>query len=258
VIAAIVQARMGSTRLPGKVLMNLAGKPVLWHIITRLQYASLLDRICVATTRESEDDCIEESCRMWNIPVYRGSREDVLSRYYECAKRIGMQRGKEDYIVRITADCPFVDPAIVDILIEKAVTGHYDYVSNTDPPTFPDGLDVEVFRFEVLETAVKEARTNSEREHVTPFIRNNRSFLKYNHASTLDLSNIRLTLDTCEDYKTITAIYDALYHEGEIIYLKDILKLLDSRSDILAFNAQYKRNEGYEKSLCQDRLIQGD
>jgi spore coat polysaccharide biosynthesis protein SpsF len=258
VIAAIVQARMGSTRLPGKVLMNLAGKPVLWHIITRLQYASLLDRICVATTRESEDDCIEESCRMWNIPVYRGSREDVLSRYYECAKRIGMQRGKEDYIVRITADCPFVDPAIVDILIEKAVTGHYDYVSNTDPPTFPDGLDVEVFRFEVLETAVKEARTNSEREHVTPFIRNNRSFLKYNHASTLDLSNIRLTLDTCEDYKTITAIYDALYHEGEIIYLKDILKLLDSRSDILAFNAQYKRNEGYEKSLCQDRIIQGD
>jgi len=238
--------------------MNLAGKPVLWHIITRLQYASLLDRICVATTRESEDDCIEESCRMWNIPVYRGSREDVLSRYYECAKRIGMQRGKEDYIVRITADCPFVDPAIVDILIEKAVTGHYDYVSNTDPPTFPDGLDVEVFRFEVLETAVKEARTNSEREHVTPFIRNNRSFLKYNHASTLDLSNIRLTLDTCEDYKTITAIYDALYHEGEIIYLKDILKLLDSRSDILAFNAQYKRNEGYEKSLCQDRIIQGD
>jgi len=238
--------------------MNLAGKPVLWHIITRLQYASLLDRICVATTRESEDDCIEESCRMWNIPVYRGSRDDVLSRYYECAKRIGMQRGKEDYIVRITADCPFVDPAIVDILIEKAVTGHYDYVSNTDPPTFPDGLDVEVFRFEVLETAVKEAQLISEREHVTSFIRDSKSYLKYNHASTLDLSNIRLTLDTCEDYKTITAIYDALYHEGEIIYLKDILKLLDSRSDILAFNAQFKRNEGYEKSLCQDRIIQGD
>ena len=257
-IAAIVQARMGSTRLPGKVLMNLAGKPVLWHIITRLQYASLLDRICVATTRESEDDCIEESCRMWNIPVYRGSREDVLSRYYECAKRIGMQRGKEDYIVRITADCPFVDPAIVDILIEKAVTGHYDYVSNTDPPTFPDGLDVEVFRFEVLETAVKEARTNSEREHVTPYIRKNKAFLKYNFTSTPDLSNIRLTLDTCEDYQMIAMIYDALYREGEIISLNDIQNLLNSRSDILTINAQYKRNEGYEKSLYQDRIITGD
>lgn len=257
-IAAIVQARMGSTRLPGKVLMNLAGKPVLWHVITRLQHASLLDRICVATTRESEDDCIEESCGMWNISVYRGSRDDVLSRYYECAKRIGMQRGKEDYIVRITADCPFVDPAIVDILIEKAVTGHYDYVSNTDPPTFPDGLDVEVFRFEVLETAVKEAKLNSELEHVTPFIRNNRSFLKYNHASTPDLSNIRLTLDTCEDYKTITAIYDALYREGEIISLTNVLNLLETRSDILAINAHHKRNEGYNKSCSQDRIIQGD
>jgi spore coat polysaccharide biosynthesis protein SpsF len=257
-IAAIIQARMGSTRLPGKVLMNLAGKPVLWHIITRLQRASRLDSICVATTIENEDDRIEVACRMWEIPVYRGSRDDVLLRYYICAKRIGMQRDNEDYIVRITADCPLVDPAIVDILIEHAVHENYDYVSNIDPPTFPDGLDVEVFRFDILETAVKEARLNSEREHVTPFIRNNKSFLKYNHARTPDLSNIRLTLDTCEDYILITTIYDALYHEGEIISLKDVLKLLDSRSDILAINAHYKRNEGYEKSLCQDRIIQGD
>jgi spore coat polysaccharide biosynthesis protein SpsF len=257
VIAAIVQARMGSTRLPGKVLMNLAGKPVLWHIITRLHRATHLDNICVGTTTENEDDRIEEACRTWNIPIYRGSSDDVLSRYYECANYIGMQRGMEDYIVRITADCPLIDPAIVDLLIENAVHGHYDYVSNTDPPTFPDGLDVEVFRFEVLETAVREAKLNSEREHVTPFIRNNRSFLKYNYASTLDLSNIRLTLDTCEDYKMITAIYAALYHEGEIISLKNVLKLLDSRSDILALNAQYKRNEGYEHSLIQDRITHG-
>ena len=182
----------------------------------------------------------------------------MLSRYYECAKRIGMQGGNNDYIVRITADCPFVDPAIVDILIEKAVQGYYDYVTNTDPPTFPDGLDVEVFRFEVLETAEKEAQLKSEREHVTPYIRKNKAALKFNYARIPDLSNIRLTLDTCEDYKMITAIYDALYREGEIISLKDVLKLLDSRSDILAINAHYKRNEGYEKSLCQDRIIQGD
>ena len=257
-IAAIIQARMGSTRLPGKVLMNLAGKPVLWHIITRLQRANRLNSISVATTIDNEDNLIEEACRMWNITVYRGSRDDVLSRYYECAKHIGLQGGRNDYIVRITADCPFVDPAIVDILIEHAVHGNYDYVSNIDPPTFPDGLDVEVFRFKVLESAVKEARINSEREHVTPFIRNNKSFLKYNLASNLDLSNIRLTLDTCEDYKLITTIYDALYNEGEIISLNEVRKLLDSRSDILAINAQYKRNEGYEKSIRRDRIIPGD
>jgi spore coat polysaccharide biosynthesis protein SpsF (cytidylyltransferase family) len=258
VFVAIIQARMGSTRLPGKVLMNLARKPVLWHIIRRLQRATHLDCICVATTIENEDDRIEEACKTWSMPVYRGSGDDVLSRYYECAKYIGMQGGKKDYIVRITADCPFVDPAIVDILIEKAVHGHYDYVSNIDPPTFPDGLDVEVIRFEVLETAVKEARLNSERENVTPYIRKNKAFLKFNYARIPDLSNIRLTLDTREDYQMIAMIYDALYHDGDIISFKDILKLLDSRSDIPAINAQYKRNEGYEKSLCQDRIIRGD
>ena len=257
-IAAIVQARMGSTRLPGKVLMNLAGKPVLWHIITRLQKVAHLDSIWVATTTENEDDRIEEACRMWNIPVYRGSRDDVLSRYYECAKCIGMQRGKEDYIVRITADCPLIDPTIVDILIEKAVHGHYDYISNIDPPTFPDGLDAEVIKFDAMETSIKKAQLKSEREHVTPYIRKNKTFLKFNYSHKPDLSNIRLTLDTYKDYKMITAIYESLYHEGGVISLKDILELLDSRSDILAINAQFKRNEGYEKSLSQDRIIQGD
>jgi spore coat polysaccharide biosynthesis protein SpsF len=249
---------MGSTRLPGKVLLDLAGRPVLWHIITRLQRASRLDSICVATTVEREDDCIEEACRMWEIPVYRGSRDDVLLRYYACAKHIGMQRNKKDYIVRITADCPFVEPALVDSMIEHAVQEDYDYVSNIDPPTFPDGLDAEVFRFDVLETAVREARLNSEREHVTPFIRNNRSFITYNHAGLPDLSTIRLTLDTCEDYNLITNIYNNLYHEGEIISLADVLKFLASRPDMLAINARHKRNEGYEKSRCQDRIMQGD
>jgi spore coat polysaccharide biosynthesis protein SpsF len=257
-IAAIIQARMGSTRLPGKVLMHLAGKPVLWHIVARLQHAARLDQICVATSVENEDDCIEEACRNWNVPVFRGSRDDVLSRYYECAKHTGMHAGKNDYIVRITADCPFVDPSIVDILIENAVNGHYDYMSNTDPPTFPDGLDVEVFRFDVLKTAFKEARLASEREHVTPYIRKNKNVSKYNVTHSPDLSTVRLTLDTSEDYHVIAMIYDALYREGDRITLEDVLKLLDSRIDIPAINAQYNRNEGYEQSLSQDRIIQGD
>lgn len=257
-IIAIIQARMGSSRLPGKIMMPLVGKPVLWHIITRLQRATHLDHICVATTTSSEDDCIEDMCGLWNIPVFRGSNDDVLLRYYECAKNNGMQETNEDYIIRITADCPLIDPEIVDILIEKAVEGHYDYVSNTDPPTFPDGLDVEVFRFDILKVTAQEARLSSEREHVTPFMRKNKSFLKYNYFGTLDLSNIRLTLDTYEDYNLMTTIYDTLYHKGEIISLKDVLNLLDYKPDIFAINAKYKRNEGFEKSLSQDRNLYGD
>lgn len=253
-IAAIVQARMGSTRLPGKVLMELAGKPVLWHIITRLQHASLLDLICVATTCEQEDDEIEAVCRSWGIPVCRGSRDDVLSRYYTCAKQIGMQAGRANYIARITADCPLVDPAIVNHLAEKMAQGKYDYGSNVDPPSFPDGLDVEIFSFDALETAAREACLPSDREHVTPFIRKNKAFLKYNYARTLDISGLRLTLDTADDFRMITLIYDALYRESEIIPVSDVLEFLHARPDIPAINACYKRNEGYDKSLSQDRL----
>jgi spore coat polysaccharide biosynthesis protein SpsF len=252
-IAAIVQARMGSTRLPGKVLMNLAGKPVLWHIVTRLQHASHLDRICVATTREPEDDEIEAACRDWGIAVCRGLRDDVLSRYYSCAKQIGMQAGRGDYIARITADCPLVDPGIVDHLAEIMVTGQHDYGSTVDPPSFPAGLDVELFSFDALETADKDAYLPSDREHVTPFIRKNKAFLKYNNARTPDISGLRLTLDTAEDFRMITMIYDALYREGEIIPVSEVLGLLHARPDIPAINARYKRNEGYDKSLSQDR-----
>jgi spore coat polysaccharide biosynthesis protein SpsF (cytidylyltransferase family) len=253
-IAAIVQARMGSIRLPGKVMMDLAGKPVLWHIVTRLQHATLLNRICVATTREPEDNEIEAACRDWGITVCRGSRDDVLSRYYTCAKQIGMQAGRADCIVRITADCPFVDPAIVDHLVEKMVRGQYDYGSNVDPPSFPDGLDVEIFSFDTLETAALRACLPSDREHVTPFIRKNKAFLKYNYARTPDISGLRLTLDTAEDFRLITLIYDALYSEGEIIPVSDVLGFLHTRPDISAINAGYKRNEGYDKSLSQDRM----
>lgn len=254
-IAAIIQARMGSTRLPGKVLMNLAGKPVLWHIVTRLQLAQRLDCISIATTTDEADDRILEICRSGKIPVCRGSRDDVLSRYYTCAKQLGMQAGRADYVVRITADCPFVDPSTVDILIDHALRGRYDYVSNVDPPTFPDGFDVEIFSFDALEKAFREARRDSDREHVTPFIRNTGGFSKFNHVHTPDLSSVRLTLDTPEDYRLISNIYEALYRDGGIISLDDILKFLESRSDIRGINARYTRNEGYAKSLSEDREI---
>ena len=253
-IAAIVQARMGSTRLPGKVLMNLAGRPVLWHIVTRLKHAALLDRICVATTLGREDDAVEEACRQWGVPVCRGPRDDVLSRYYACAKQIGMQPGRKDFVVRITADCPFVDPAIVDHLAGLMARGQYDYASNVDPPSFPDGLDVEIFSFDALETAAREASLPSDREHVTPFIRKNIAFLKYNYARTPDTSGLRLTLDTAEDFRMISMVYDALYREGGIIPVSGVLGFLDARPDIAAINARSQRNEGYDKSLSRDRM----
>lgn len=257
-IAAIIQARMGSTRLPGKVLMNLAEKPVLWHIIRRLQHAGLLDRICVATTTGPEDDQIENACVSWGIDVCRGSCDDVLQRYLTCAKHLGMGPGRNDYIVRVTADCPLVDPAIVDTITKKAINGQYDYASNVDPPSFPDGLDVEIFRFEMLEFAVLEATLPSDREHVTPFIRKNNAFVKYNYANTPDLSNLRLTLDTPEDFRLVSMIYDALYHEGQIIPVSDAMDFLKNRPDIHSLNAHIRRNEGYDKSLLQDQKQSGD
>ena len=249
---------MGSTRLPGKVLMNLAGRSVLWHIITRLRQAEYLDQICVATTDDHQDDCIVEACQTMNIQVYRGSTEDVLSRYYDCAKFLGMNPKSHDYIIRITADCPFVDPKIVDTLIGIAVSEKYDYVSNIDPPTFPDGLDVEVFKFDALEYAYMHARRSSEREHVTPHIRNNPLLSKYNYTSPTDLSNIRLTLDTYEDFMLISSIYKRLYQEGKIISLNDVLDVLSTHPELLDINARFQRNEGYLKSLSNDRQLNGD
>ena len=253
-VGIIIQARMNSTRLPGKVMRLIRGKPMLALLIERLKKINLPNKIIIATTQSKNDDIIVKTSLDCGVDVFRGDENDVLSRYYLSAKKNNF-----NVIVRVNADCPFADPVLInDMVLEFLHQDNIDYLSNTIKRTFPVGFDVEVFSYSALGKAFHCADKEYQREHVTPYIRKNKTFLKFNYSHKPDLSNIRLTLDTYKDYKMITAIYESLYHEGGVISLKDILELLDSRSDILAINAQFKRNEGYEKSLSQDRIIQGD
>jgi spore coat polysaccharide biosynthesis protein SpsF len=244
-LAAIIQARMTSTRLPGKVMKPLCGKPMLWHIITRLGYAKQLDKIIIATTDREEDKVIVKLAEEMGVAFYCGSLEDVLDRYYQAAKIFNVA-----HIVRITADCPMIDPEVVDKIITYYQTKKCDYASNTIKPTMPDGLDTEVFIFHTLEKAWKEAKKLSEREHVTPYICNHPEFFKVeNYAGDVDLSGMRWVVDEEADYKFITEVYKNLYKDGEIFYTKDVLDLLSKHPELIEINKNIKRNEGYLKSL---------
>jgi spore coat polysaccharide biosynthesis protein SpsF (cytidylyltransferase family) len=244
-IAAIIQARMNSTRLPGKVMKPLLGQPVLYQVFMRIADSEYLEEIIIATTTDSSDDCIEEFCKKENLPVFRGSENDVLDRYYQCALHCNV-----DTIVRITADCPLHDATIIDAAIKEYLEGGYDYVTNTLKYTYPDGMDVEVFSFKVLERAWKNARLVSEREHVTPYIRTDPRTRSKNIISKKVYPQYRLTLDTPEDYLFITLIFEGMNRycfslDETIIYLK-------KNPELLTINQHIGMNEGYFKSLIQD------
>lgn len=244
-IAAIIQARMESTRLPGKVMMDICGKPVLWHVVSRVSQSACIDKIIVATSTEHYDNVIKDFCDTEKIPVFRGSKNDVLDRYYQCALQF-----KTDVIVRITADCPLHDANVIDRVIHEFNKGGYDYVTNTIEYTYPDGLDVEVFSINVLESAWKNANLDSEREHVTPYISNNPTTKSKNVAAVTKYPLYRLTLDTPEDYNFIIKIFEGLnnYSFG----LDDVVAYLKNNPDLLKINQHIGRNEGYLKSLVQD------
>ncbi|MBI2454501.1 MAG: glycosyltransferase family protein, partial [Parcubacteria group bacterium] len=169
--AIIIQARMSSTRLPGKVMKNLSGRPMLWQVITRCQKSKLANQVIVATTERAEDAVIEELCRKMDIPCFKGSLANVLERYYRAATEI-----RADVVVRITSDCPLIDPVIIDLCLNEFAKNKYDYISNVLPGdrTFPRGLDVEVFSFSALKTAFEKATETLETEHVTPYIWQNK------------------------------------------------------------------------------------
>lgn len=253
-IWTIIQARMGSNRLPGKVLKKVCGKPLLELQYERIQRASSIDRIVIATTTETADQEIEKFCQDRNIFYYRGSTEDVLDRYYQAALYFRVK--EDDAIVRITADCPLIDPEVIDKVVEHLLQSGVDYVANVDPPTFPDGLDVEVFKFPALKRAWKEARLISEREHVTPYIRNNpQLFSRDNLRNERDFSNMRWTVDEAEDFELVRRIYEELYPRKADFSTDDILNLLARQPYLNDINSKFKRNEGYQKSLEEDRFI---
>lgn len=248
----IIQVRMGSTRLPGKALVEICGKPLLGHIIDRIKQARSLDRIVIATTKNKEDDVIEKFSACVNTGVYRGSVSDVLDRFYQCAKKYA-----SDLIVRITADDPFKEPAVIDRAVKLLTSGKaLDYVSNTVKPTYPEGLDIEAFTFNALEKAWSEAELPSEREHVTPYIWKNPSkFSILNFENDVDLSGIRLTLDDEADLRLTEEIYDRLYKQGKIFTLTDILELFKKEPWIKKINEGTERNVGYKKSIREESGI---
>lgn len=250
-VYAIIQARMGSSRLPGKIFMNFCDKPDIYHVYTRLRQSKKVEKIIVATTNDEKDNKVEIFCKENGISYFRGSESDVLDRFYKCSKYFGIK--KTDTIVRITADCPLLDFELVDKLIVFFEKNDFDYVSNVEIPTYPDGLDIEVFKFESLEKAWIEAKKSSEREHVTPYIRENKNVFRIgSYENKCDLSGYRWTLDEIEDYELINKIYEDLYRENEFFLTDDILKLLEKNPDLKKINDKYIRNEGYVKSLKND------
>ena len=200
-IVAIVQARMGSTRLPGKVLKKIVGIPAIEILLARLSRSELISEICLATSLNIENDQLCSTIEKMNYCVIRGSETDVLQRFRDAAEATSA-----DIVVRITGDCPLVDPKLVDQGIKMFLEADVDYVSNIDPPTFPDGLDVEVFSRSSLEVANLCARSDFSREHVTPFIRNG-NFKKLNLTNVRDTSDFRLTLDEPKDLILLKKIY---------------------------------------------------
>ncbi|MSU00119.1 cytidylyltransferase domain-containing protein [Tissierella pigra] len=230
----IIQARMGSTRLPGKVMMKLCGKTVLEHVITRVKQAKEIDDIIIATTVQGDDNFIVEESKKLGVKFFRGSEEDVLSRYYYAAKE-----NDADIVVRITSDCPLIDPKRVDEIIRFYKKYKYDLVTNAGADlsqrTYPRGLDTEVFSFEELENAYIEAKKDYQREHVTPFIYENSTNIFY-YKNDIDYSKHRWTLDTEEDFELINRIYEELYNGKHNFYLEEVLELFKRQPNLFNIN----------------------
>jgi spore coat polysaccharide biosynthesis protein SpsF len=252
-ITVIIQARMGSTRLKGKIIADICGKPMLWHVINRVKKAKKVDRIILATTKKDEDKITIDLGKKCKIKTFAGSEDDVLDRYYHAAKQ-----SDSNVIVRITADCPLIDPEIIDEMVQYYLDNdELDYVSMGDPNPCPDGLDTEVFTFKSLEKAYYEAKLSSEREHVTPYIWKNPEVFKIGHVFDLkiDLSHFRWTVDEKADLKFVREVYKRLYVEGELFNSKDVLKLLEKEPNLMKINQGIIRNEGYLKSLKNDQVM---
>lgn len=288
-LGIIIQARMNSTRLPGKMAKKIQGKTVLEHVILRLKKIHPIKsakggaleaqfnrvnpiksaeggakqfnrvktpaKIILATTTKKADNILERIARKNKISVFRGSEDDVLDRFYQSAKKF-----KIDPIVRITADCPVLDGEVAEEAINFYLKNKnkFDYISNVRPPTYPDGLDVEVFSFASLEKSWQEAKLKSEREHVTPYITKHPETFKIGNITRKgkDLSALRLTLDEAADLILIRKVYNYLYPIKKFFTLSDILKLFSQKPELLKINQGIQRNEGFLKSLKNDKIYE--
>lgn len=249
-ILAITQARIGSTRLPAKILKEVDGVSLLEIHLQRILKSKYLSKLKVATTTEPDTYKIIAIADKLGVETFQGSVNDVLDRFYRTALP-----ESPDYVVRLTSDCPLIDPNVIDQVIDACLKTNSDYASNVLIPTFPDGMDVEVFKFSALEQAFKEATLTSDREHVTPYIWRNSTlrdgalFASVNVENPIDYSDIRITVDTQDDFLLVEKIIQEM---GTDKTLEDYVKFITAHQDLRKMNQQYSRNEGYEKSLLND------
>jgi spore coat polysaccharide biosynthesis protein SpsF len=256
-IAIVIQARRGSTRLPDKVLLPLAGKPLLQRMVERVKQSHYADIVIVATTMKPEDDALVALCNEMNVHCYRGDEQDLLDRHYRAALE-----HHADVCVKIPSDCPLIDPQVIDQVIRYylAFSKEYDFVSNLHPATWPDGQDVEVMPMEVLNTAWREASTRMQREHTTPFLwdqpqRFSIGNVRWKTGKDFSLTH-RWTIDYVEDYLFIEAVYNELFKEGEPAFGVDaVLALLEQRPDIHAINQKYAGVNWYRNHLDELKTI---
>ena len=244
-VIAIVQARVGSIRLPGKVLKEINGKSLIEILFHRLSQSKKIDKLILATSVNKENDTLANLVEKLGFDVFRGSENDVLGRYYNAAKKYNPET-----VVRITGDCPIIDPKLVDEIISLYEKENADYVSNTSPPTFPDGLDVEVFSFDSLKEANKKAKTSHEREHVTPFIRANKNLKNINLSNDTDLSKERWTVDDPEDLSVIENILNHFAPNLDFSWW-DVLELKQSHPEYFEANQHITRNKGSKMGTGQ-------
>jgi spore coat polysaccharide biosynthesis protein SpsF len=249
-VVAVTQARSGSTRLPGKIFKEILGKSLLQIHLERLKKSKQINTIVVATTTNPEDLNVCNLAEKLRVECFRGSENNVLDRFYQAVKNQA-----PDYVVRVTSDCPLLDPELIDSVVELAITNGVDYCSNVLKETFPDGQDVEVFTFQALEKSWHEAALLSDQEHVTPYIRNNSDFNQgklfraASYESQTSYGQIRMTVDQQEDFDVIKYLVENL---GTDKTWKQYVDFMLTEKDVLSMNKHINRNEGYTKSLKKE------
>jgi spore coat polysaccharide biosynthesis protein SpsF len=250
-ILGVLQARTSSSRLPGKVLLPILGQPMILRQIERLKRVRCMDSLVLATSTDPSDDALAASVAASGVPVYRGSLDNVLERFIGAAAPF-----HPEWVVRLTGDCPLADPQLIDRLISDTLAVRADYGSTALAPTFPDGLDAEIVRFDLLRQIACEPRTSAEREHVTLAIhRNPDLFQLHSVTGSPDLSAMRWTVDEPRDLAFVSAVYEALYPSNPVFGTDDILRLLQQRPELAGLNGDIERNKGLLKSLAAEGRI---
>lgn len=250
-ILGVIQARVSSKRLPGKVLAPILGEPMLARQVERVLRSEALDKVVVATSTDRSDDPLTAVCESAGVGCFRGPLDDVLDRFHGVAMAY-----RADQVVRLTGDCPFADPDVIDEVVRLHLAGGYDYTCNVCPPTFPDGLDVEVMTAGALETAWREADRTSLREHVTLLVREApERFRIGNLIHDPDLSALRWTVDELEDFAFVSAVFEELYPLKPAFRMGDILALLERHPELSDINQGIARDEGLATSLMEDAPV---